>query len=201
MIVDDVLERAIRINSELSEFNRRGKTTRSSTMNKEFNDNPDSWFRYHQLRRSRMSDWEEIPYEYIGTKIKNKNHKVVDFGCGDNQFRECISNEVIGFDHIACDDSVIACDISDVSEHLGDESVDVTVFSLALWGTNYKDYVKEAYRVLTYGGMIHIAEPTKNYDTVDKQDELKGLLSEVGFDIVGDIEVRGKFLYITGIKI
>jgi superfamily II DNA or RNA helicase len=188
------------INSELSEFNRRGKTTLSSTMNKEFNNDPESWFRYHSLRRESVKDWEEIPYEYIATKIKNKNHKIVDFGCGENKFKECVTNDVTSFDHIAIDDTVIACDMSDVSNHLSDESVDVAVFSLALWGTNYKDYIKEAYRVLNWGGNIYIAEPSKKYKTEDDEKNLINLIKEFGFEIVGGIERRNKFIYIRGIK-
>lgn len=189
-----------RVNSELSEFNRRGKTTLSSTMNKEFNSNPDSWFKYHSLRRESMKDWSEIPYEYIATKIKNKNHKVVDFGCGENLFKNFIPNEVTSFDHIAIDENVIACDMSDVSKYLDDESVDVTVFSLALWGTNYKDYIKEAYRVLNWGGYIYIAEPSKNYETEEDVNSLINLLTETGFEIVGGVEKRNKFIYIKGSK-
>jgi superfamily II DNA or RNA helicase len=195
-------ERQIRIQSELSEFNRRGKITRSETMHKEFSDNPDSWFRYHTLRKERMEQWEEIPYEYIGTKIKNKKYVVVDFGCGENLFKNCIpDNKVISFDHVAVDDSVIACDMKDVSNWIKDEEVDVAVFSLALWGTNYEDYIKEAHRVLRYDGKIYIAEPAKDYQTKEEQEELVKMLNEVGFEQVGSIENRGKFIYLTGIKI
>jgi hypothetical protein len=198
--IDDEQERQRRITSELSEFNRRGKTTRSSTMHKEFSDNPDSWRRYHALRKERMDSWEEIPYEYIATKIKDTRDVVADFGCGENLFKDCIpNNKVYSFDHIAIDDSVTACDMKNTG--LNDESVDITVFSLALWGTNSSDYIKEAYRILRRKGMIYISEPSKNYDTPEKQEVLVGLLNEIGFQQVGEIENRGKFIYITGIKI
>ena len=200
--ISDENQRQNRINSELSEFNRRGKTLHSETMHKEFAGSPDSWFRYHALRNDRMKDWNEIPYEYIATKIRNKNHKVADFGCGENKFKNCVPhNQVISFDHVACDDSVIACDMRDVSQYLTDESIDVAVFSLALWGTNYKDYIKEAYRALSFGGQIHIAEPAKNYETAESEQELVTLISEAGFKVVGSVERRDKFIYITGIKI
>ena len=199
--ISDNEERQRRVNSELSEFNRRGKTLHSTTMHKEFTDNPESWHRYHALRNDRMKDWSEIPYEYIATKIRNPRLIVADFGCGENKMKHCIpNNKVYGFDHIACDDSVTACDISDVSQHLANESVDVAVYSLALWGTNFRDYVKEAYRVLAYSGVIHIAEPAKNYETPESEEELINLISEVGFKVVGKIERRDKFIYITGIK-
>jgi superfamily II DNA or RNA helicase len=189
-----------RINSELSEFNRRGKTTLSSTMNKEFNINPESWFKYHSLRRESMKDWSEIPYEYIAKKIKNKNHKVADFGCGENLLKNFIPNEVISFDHVAIDESVISCDMSDVSKYLDNESIDVAVFSLALWGTNYKDYIKEAYRTLNWGGIIYISEPSKNYETEEEIEKLINLIKDFGFEIVGGVEKRNKFIYIRGIK-
>lgn len=198
--IDNVEQRQARIQSELSEFNRRGKTTKSSTMHKEFTDNPDSWFRYHALRKERMGQWDEVPYEYIATKIRNRNHKVIDFGCGENLFKNCIPhNEVISFDHVSHNGS-IACDMKDVSQWVGNESVDVCVFSLALWGTNYKDYITEAYRTLNYGGVIHIAEPAKDYETPELEEELKTLIEEVGFKVVGVVERRSKFIYITGIK-
>lgn len=110
-----------------------------------------------------------------------------------------IENITVAAD-IACDDSVITCDISDVSQYLANESIDVAVYSLALWGTNYKDYIKEAYRVLAYSGVIHIAEPAKNYESPESEEELINLISEVGFKVVGKIERRDKFIYITGIK-
>jgi superfamily II DNA or RNA helicase len=199
--ITDSEDRERRITSELSEFNRRGKTTLSTTMHKEFTDNPDSWFRYHKLRKERMDQWDEIPYEYIATKIRNRNHKIIDFGCGENLFRHCVPhNEVISFDHVAIDDSVIACDIKDVGEYVSNESVDVTIFSLALWGTNYKDYITEAHRVLNFGGVIHIAEPAKSYETPEDEQGLIDLITDSGFTIVGHIERRSKFIYITGIK-
>jgi superfamily II DNA or RNA helicase len=199
--ITDSEDRERRITSELSEFNRRGKTTLSTTMHKEFTDNPDSWFRYHKLRKERMDQWDEIPYEYIATKIRNRNHKIIDFGCGENLFRHCVPhNEVLAFDHVAIDDSVIACDIKDISQYVSDESVDVAMFSLALWGTNYRDYITEAHRVLNFGGMIHIAEPAKSYPTQEDEQELINLITDSGFTIVGHIERRSKFIYITGVK-
>jgi len=197
----DPEQRQRNMDSELSEFNRKGKTTYSSTMHREFSENPDSFFRYHALRAERMERWDEIPYEVIAAKIKNKKHIVVDFGCGENKMKDKLpNNKVISFDHVSFDDSVIACDMKDVSQYITNESVDVTVFSLALWGLNYRDYLKEAYRSLNYGGFIYIAEPTKNYEGEEGKNGLKSLILEAGFKLVGDIDDRGKFIYITGTK-
>lgn len=200
-ITDDE-ERKFKINSELSEFNRLGKTTLSSTMNKRFNDNPDSWFYYHKLRREAMKVWNEIPYKVIAKNILYESDDVIDFGCGDNQLKlEIPNNNVTSVDHIAFDDSVIACDMADLSNYVKDDSHDVAVFSLSLWGTNYKDYLKEAYRVLRRKGFIYIAEPVKHYETIEDQNSLKLLLENSGFKIVGNLDIREKFIYITGIKL
>lgn len=198
--INDGSERERRINSELSEYNRRGKILHSSTMHKEFSDNPDLWHRYHALRKSRMEDWEEIPYEYIATKITDKRDIVADFGCGENLMRHKIpNNKVFAFDHVAIDDSVIACDMRETG--LEDETIDVAVFSLALWGANYKDYIVEAHRIMRRRGLIYIAEPSKTYETPEEQQKLIDVLNDCGFQVVGNVENRGKFIYITGFKL
>jgi ribosomal RNA-processing protein 8 len=91
--------------------------------------------------------------------------------------------------------------MSDISNYVNDESVDVAIFSLSLWGTNYKDYIKESYRVLKPKGIIYIAEPSKYYETPEDIIGLTKLITEIGFQQIGNIENRGKFIYITGIKI
>lgn len=184
--------------SIISEFNRRGKATNSHRFHTEITERPENWFEYHRARHESMQTWNEIPYEYIASKIKNKNRVVADFGCGENLMKTFIpNNKVYSFDHIAIDDTVIACDMAHTP--LEDESIDIAVFSLALWGSNFEDYFKEAYRLLNYDGLIYIAEPTKSYNEKQKQ-ELIGKLKRNGFTLVGDIESRGKFFYITVIK-
>lgn len=107
------------------------------------------------------------------------------------------NNKVYSFDHVAIDDTVIACDMAHTP--LEDETLDVAVFSLALWGSNFEDYFKEVYRLLNYGGFIYIAEPSKAYDD-ERRKELVLMLRRNGFTLVGDIEDRGKFFYITVVK-
>jgi superfamily II DNA/RNA helicase len=195
-------EKLNRINSELSEFNRRAKTTTSHTLNKELNENPSAWHRYHLLRRESMKNWNEIPYVFIAKNITCHTDLVIDFGCGDNKLKDEIPyNQVTSVDHIAIDDSVIACDMSDLSAYVTDESHDVAVFSLSLWGTNYKDYLREAYRALKRKGFVYIAEPTTHFESDEQQSDFKNLLKDVGFKMVGDFDIRDKFSYVTAIKI
>lgn len=184
--------------SLISEFNRRGKVTNSGRLHKELTERPQDWFEYHRARHESMRTWQEIPYEYIASKIKNKNRVVADFGCGENLMRNFIpNNKVYSFDHVAIDDTVIACDMAHTP--LEDESIDIAVFSLALWGSNFEGYFKEAYRLLNYDGLMYIAEPSKSYDEKQRA-ELVSMLKKNGFTIVGNIEDRGKFFYITTIK-
>lgn len=184
--------------SLISEFNRKGKLMNSSRFHREIISGPDEWFEYHKARHESMKTWNEIPYEHIASMIKNKNKVVADFGCGENLMRTFIpENEVYSLDHIAIDDTVIACDMAHTP--LADQSVDIAVFSLSLWGSNYEDYFIEAYRVLSYDGLLYIAEPTKSYDET-KRKELVDKLKKHGFTMVGDIESRGKFFYLKLMK-
>ena len=184
--------------SIISEFNRRGKVTNSGRLHKELIEKPEDWFEYHRARHENMKEWNEIPYEYIAGKIKNKNRVVADFGCGENLMKTFIpNNKVYSFDHVAIDDTVIACDMAHTP--LDDETIDIAVFSLALWGSNFEDYFKEAYRLLNYDGLMYIAEPSKSYDQ-EQRTELMAMLKRNGFTPVGDIEDRGKFFYITVMK-
>lgn len=195
-------ERRVRINNFLTNFNNKGKKTEHSKFHKEMEETPSQFFEYHKARRESMSTWEEIPYEYIAKKIKNKNRIVADFGCGENLMKTFIpNNKVYSFDHVAIDDSVIACDMAHTP--LDGESIDVAVFSLALWGKNYEDYFKEAYRLMTYDGLMYIAEPSSAY-TEDERKALIDMLKNNGFTVVmcGNKmwEDRGKFFYVTVMK-
>ena len=196
---DDVAVEWKKKESLISDYNRRGKTTNSRRMHEEIKRNPSDWIEYHKARHESMKTWNEIPYEYIASKIKNKNRVVGDFGCGENLMRTLLENKVYSFDHHSMpnDDSVIECDMAHID--LEDNSLDIAVFSLSLWGTNYEDYFKEAYRLLNYDGLMYIAEPSKSYNADDRK-ELLEMLKRNGFTLVGDIEDRGKFFYITVIK-
>lgn len=191
--------------SIINEFNARGKRTNPDNLHKALATNPSDWYQYHKLRSEAMKEWPEIPYEYIATKIKNKRHIVGDFGCGENKMRNFIpENTVYGFDHVAIDDTVISCNMAHVP--MNNESLDVAVFSLSIsWGnTFHEEYIKEAYRLLTYGGVIYIAEPSKAYNEEEKQ-KLISMLENNGFGIMMHnngkaYEDRGKFYYITAMK-
>lgn len=80
------------------------------------------------------------------TYFRPKTLIVADFGCGTAKLAKSVRQKVHSFDLIAVDDTVTACDVAHVP--LENKSVDVVVFCLSLMGTNLRDYILEANRVL-----------------------------------------------------
>eukprot|EP00092_Neocalanus_flemingeri_P056513 GFUD01067016.1.p1 GENE.GFUD01067016.1~~GFUD01067016.1.p1 ORF type:complete len:155 (-),score=45.42 GFUD01067016.1:68-532(-) len=81
---------------------------------------------------------------------------IADFGCGEARLARSVVNKVHSLDLVAANETVIACDMANTP--LEDNSVDVAVFCLALMGTNTRDFLFEATRVLKIGGTLKIAE-------------------------------------------
>lgn len=77
------------------------------------------------------------------------NFVVADFGCGEARLAESISQKCYSFDLVAANNRVIACNMAHVP--LPADSVDVAVFCLSLMGTNLKDFLLEANRILKIG--------------------------------------------------
>jgi hypothetical protein len=80
-----------------------------------------------------------------------------------------------------------------------EQSLDVAVFSLSLMGLNYQDYLREAFRLLRYGGWLKIAEPATRWSE-DNLMELLGVVASSGFSIVGQPAYRDRFVYLDAIK-
>ena len=86
----------------------------------------------------------------------------------------------------------------DVSEYIKDGALDVAVFSLSMWGNNWKSYFKEANRCLAKNGFLFVCETTTKMNSW-----LKGLddtLKEEGFDVHSKIEIE-QFTFIEARKI
>jgi len=75
--------------------------------------------------------------------------------------------------------------------------MDVVVLSLAMWGSNCKDYITEANRILEVNGILLIIEPAHRW-TKEGPNRLVELLEGNKFT-VKDIE-EGKFVFIECIK-
>lgn len=73
---------------------------------------------------------------------------------------------VMSYDLVGKGDIVIAADMADLP--LKDGSVDVAIFCLALMGTNWLDFVDEAWRILKVKGELWVAEIKSRFGRVEK---------------------------------
>ncbi len=135
------------------------------------------------------SSWKEDTND-VGQE--RKSTVVADFGCGDAKLAERLlalrigkdgqslvqlsgkksSNgkesscpfKVHSFDLVSGGNPLVTpADMSNVP--LPNETVDVAVYSLALMGTNVADFVREAWRVLKFNGVLRVAEVRSRFET------------------------------------
>jgi len=128
---------------------------------------------------------------------RRSGYTIGDLGCGEAKLAEAVSDRhtVYSFDHIAVNDKVIACDMAHVP--LEYEALDVAIFSLSLMGSNFTDYLREAYRTLKLDGQLHIIEASSRFNNLSQfQSDLKAL----GFAVVS-VQDMWKFTHIRAIKI
>jgi hypothetical protein len=169
----------------------------SQTTHQRLQLDPSEWYLYHTLYREARATWAERPVDRIADRIRVRPDWVVgDFGCCECLLQDKLPNKVIGIDHVAAKEGVIACDMAATS--LGDESLDVSVFSLSLMGTNWPDYLKEAPRTLKPYGYLVIAEPVGRWR--DDLTTLRTVIESAGFRVIGDVEQRYDFVYLTALK-
>ena len=181
-----------------SELNKTWSTSRSDNTFKRLLDNDSEWYYYHDEYAKKRKEWDEIPYEEIAKKIKERPDWVIaDMGCGENLLSKEIINKVHAFDYIAKEgEDVIPCDISSVP--LDDQKVDAVVFSLSLMGSNHVDYLKEGFRILKPYGSLFICEPKKKAES--RIESLKKEIENCGFKII-DVKPSSQFIYINAVKI
>ena len=192
-----------RVKSELSELHQRYKTLTSQNLHTEFNEQPELWHKYHEISEENEKSFpeDEIPRNRIIQELNKqtfkRTKKVVDMGCGKAQISQYFSEDnrfqFINYDHISSNDTIISCDISNIP--LEDDTVEICILSLAMWGSNCEDYIKEANRILESNGELYIIEPTnrkrwsehdENKNIIEGKEgiKLKSLLEENGFKIV-----------------
>mmetsp|Transcript_48846 Transcript_48846/g.117063 ORF Transcript_48846/g.117063 Transcript_48846/m.117063 type:complete len:204 (+) Transcript_48846:3-614(+) len=171
-------------------------TTKSNEAITMFEKEPRLFDQYHEGFREQVKGWPQNPVDLMA-KIIGKNPKwvVADMGCGDAKLAEAVPNKVHSFDLVAVNEKVVACDIAKVP--LGHGEVDAVVFSLALMGTNYGDFVVEGHRILKKGGRMLIAEVRSRIEHV--LDDFVTFVGELGFS-VDKVEKQNKmfvFLQLT----
>ena len=203
----EITARQQRIQSELSILHQQYKIKNSQTLNTYFRENPEKWEQYHQISKANETSFpeEEIPRNKIIKyleKLPGKKQKIVaDLGCGFAEIKQHFTHNkrfvFHNFDHQSANEFVIERDIENTQ--LEDYSVDIAILSLAMWGSNCKDYLKEVYRILDTGGTLLIAEAFRRWNK-ELDDEgkpinrLVKLLEKNNFTIVENQEQKFMFI-------
>jgi len=184
----DEVKRQRRI-GDFSQANRRWNQTGSGKTHARLTANPTEWRDYHALYTEARRNWATIPAHVFADWLDHRldrPRRVADLGCGEMLLADRLIDSgnpgghiVLGFDHVAVDDRVSACDIAHLP--LPDASVEVAVLSLALMGANHGDYITEAHRVLGIDGQLWIAETASRVG--EDKDRLRNSMRDYGFDL------------------
>ena len=165
-------EKSERTPSKYQEITKKMTIQKSNTTKQMFKEDKSLWHEYHDKRDHSFKGYdkqEEIPVNkiiaYLKTKTKHKL-KILDLGCGRNFIKKYFNEtfNITGYDYVSFNNS-IECDISNLPNE--DNSVDICVFSQSLMGSNWKEYIKEAKRVLRYNGEMIISESVERYDLIN----------------------------------
>ena len=196
-----------RVKSEMSILHQKYKTMTSQNLSTYFKEHPEKWNEYHQISKNNEESFpdDEIPRNKMIKRLENipgtRKKAVVDLGCGhaeiNHHFKDNNRFEFHNFDHHSTNEMVIVRDIKNTE--LEDYSVDICILSLAMWGSNCKDYLVEAYRILDTGGTLLIAEAYKRWNKeLDEQEKpinrLVKLLEEHNFTIIKNQEEKFMFI-------
>ena len=183
----------------------------SKTTHTRYVNNPDEFKEYHRQREISKESWVEDPVDRVADIINswsNRYTRIIDMGCGMNKLKTVVNanKTVQGVDHmnVSLDATVIEADMSNLNGIVDDDSKDVAVFCLSLWGVNYKEYFTEAYRILDADGRMIIVEPISKFGT-DKHfstiDEFVDDVENYGFERTGKVETHNNFVYLKFTKI
>ncbi|XP_064348687.1 ribosomal RNA-processing protein 8 isoform X2 [Camelus dromedarius] len=153
----------------------------SSAAQRLFQEDPEAFLLYHRGFQSQVKKWPLQPVDRIARDLRQRPASLVvaDFGCGDCRLASSIRNPVHCFDLASLDPRVTVCDMAQVP--LEDESVDVAVFCLSLMGTNIRDFLEEANRVLKPGGLLKVAEVSSRFEDVRN---FLGAVTKLGFKVI-----------------
>lgn len=139
--------------------------------------------------------------------LANKKVVIADMGCGEAQLALDVQQyarklkkdrksrnldvEVHSFDLKKANERITVADIRSVP--MADESCTVVVFCLALMGTNFLDFVQEAYRLLAPNGELWIAEIKSRFAESTNSKGKPVRPEEVGGEFVESLKLLGFF--------
>ncbi|KAI0525918.1 hypothetical protein F5B22DRAFT_633284 [Xylaria bambusicola] len=110
---------------------------------------------------------------------------IADLGCGDAKLATALQSEkkklhleILSYDLQSPSPLVTKADIAHLP--LADGSVDVVIFCLALMGTNWLDFIEEAYRILHWKGELWVAEIKSRFGHVSNKNKSVPVNHSVG---------------------
>ena len=178
----------------MQQWHQKAFTMRSATLGAIFQAQPEAWHAYHS---GRHLDYD--PLDRVIEEMKKARHlgvkQVADLGCGTAKLARHFHDigdqrfNIRGFDHVAIPEWSTACDIA-ACESLLDDSFNIVVLCLGLWGTNKADTLRSAFRILETNGVLYLVEPTRRWTPAPTMDEpepakeLIQLLTATGFVVL-----------------
>jgi superfamily II DNA or RNA helicase len=189
--------------SEFQGLNQRISTSTCEGVFSKIITNESDWREYHNLRDLAMGEMQNQPINTVARDfLRSTKHKVLgDMGCGMNKLKTLLPNnyEVISVDMYAADETVKVCNIMDTSSIISDNSLDIAVYCLSLWSRNWRDILKDAYRILDYDGKLIIVEPISSLSK--SIDRVRETLIENRFNNISVVkDSEEKFYYMTATK-
>lgn len=183
---------------EFSKANGRWNRSKSSTTHERLAEDPAEWTKYHSMYRKARKHWPVIPVQRFAGMLNERRGRVVaDLGCGEMLLASHAApqNTILGFDHVAFEERVTACDIANVP--LDDQAVGIAVLSLTLMGRNCSDYLTEAWRITEVDGLLWLCEPTSRIG--DDSERISAALGDHGFEQVV-VEVVDQFTFVRAVR-
>lgn len=181
----------------ITQYHNKFLKMRSNNLAQHFKENPEDFVDYHRVRDENFKTYpsKDIPCNRVIAeldKIKTKRtQQVVDMGCGtapiSKHFKGDSRFQFINYDHVAIDDTIQVCDISQMP--LENDSVEICIMSLALWGPNCVDYIRDAHRVLETHGKLYIIDSTKRWTEKDEQGNM--VETKLGKQLMEELEKVG----------
>jgi len=197
-----------RVEVEFNTINLKLYRDKSSKTHERLRNNPKESLHYHRLLSEYRKHWifDPVPDQIKRLNVRKSSLVIGDFGCGMAAIEEALKDQhkVYSFDHVSVNDNsnTIECDMSHVD--LPDGHLDIAIFCTSLMGSNYGDYLKEAYRTLKQDGRIEIYEAESKFGSHEEEKKLNielfiKTMGKLGFQNTLS-ELKGVFMHLTFLK-
>ena len=196
---DTPLQAAMRqklISARFRHLNQTLYTTPSTQSLELFQQNPEMFQEYHEGFRRQVEAWPENPVLGYISQIKTRGKargpskgvevpplprtdgtcNIADLGCGDAAIaqalqKNCKKLKLKIYSYDLQNPSLLVTKADMANLPLGDGCVDVAIFCLALMGTNWIDFIEEAFRVLRWKGELWVAEIKSRFGRVEGKNQ------------------------------